>query len=387
MKRNYDDKTLKALREEERIESIYGTEVVVRKVPFENRKGILDPRLKAAYDAKKDINGVIAPPFDPAKLELPADEILLILQQLTDAGAKKREEEAMAARPDGSADDLTDVDIECKWGEIDSDGRKAGFYRYKPTGRAERKRPCFISIHGGGWALGHPMRNDPFCRYLADKVDAIVFDVDYALAPQHRFPAGLNDCWNILKYVYDNADSLGIDKTKIVVGGGSAGGNLTAALALKDRDNKTGMIALHVPMVPCMILRDYKVEGYNVSADDYDFAEETIAYTGKPEVPERTMEIAKMVDGYVGIDGGKDPYASPLLAEDFTGLPKAIVQVSGLDNLWPHGVHYGKFMRNGGCDVKIIMYEGMDHGSVGSVGLMPQAEDMLLEIIDAMAKL
>lgn len=235
--------------------------------------------------------------------------------------------------------------------------------------------------------MGHPVRNDAFCRYLADKLNAVVFDIDYALSPQQPYPAALDDCMCLLKYIYENSETLGIDKRKIAVGGGSAGGNLAAALTLKDRDDKTNMVALQVLMVSCLLLRNQNVKGYNVTENDYYWSSEAIKYFGKPELPETNIGIKKMVDGYIGENVSVDRYSSPLVAENFSGLPKTLIQVSALDTLWPQGVYYGKFLREAGCDVKIVMYEGMDHSSVGVVGEYPQTEDILLEIISAIETL
>ena len=388
MKRNYEIEDVALLRKEQKEEEFFGTNVLVRYIPHERRKGMIDPRLKASMDAKADANGVIAPPpFDPAMLALPAEKILLYLQKLYDDSAKKKEEEALRLRPDGSADDIVEGDIICERGEIKTQDSAIGFYKYQSKNADKNNRPCYISIHGGGWCMGHPVRNDTACRFLADKANVVVFDIDYSLSPQYPYPAALNDCWNLLKYIYTNAEALGIDKKRICVGGGSAGGNLAAALALKDRDEQTKMIAMQILMVPCLLLRSQEVKGYNVSENDYYFSEEAIKYYGKPEVPEKTIGIGKMVDGYIGEKGVMDSYISPLISENFAGLPKTLIQVSTLDTLWVHGVHYGKFLRNAGCDVKIIMYEGMDHGSVGAVGIYPQAEDFLSEMVEAIENL
>ncbi len=376
MKRMYSELELKALREEQEIKTIYGTEVIVRKIPFEKQKGVMDPRWMAfKYEDKKSESGMVPPAFPREWLSLPNNELLLKIQTAMASSLAKKDEREKDK----------EFDTDCVWEEIPFPGRAVGFYRYEANGQAKTDRPCVIMIHGGGWFMGKPLKNDPSLLYLSERTNAVVYDVDYALAPKNKYPAALNDCWNLLQYIYKNAETLGIDKKKIVVAGGSAGANLSAALALKDRNEKTNMLAMQILMVPAVLLADGKeVEGYNGSEKDFEIAEEVEKLVGKIEPMEKSVALRLMVKGYVENypEDAFDSYVSPLCEKDLSGLPKTLIMTASLDALWPQGIFYAKRLREAGVEVKAIRYEGIEHETNGEFGITPQAEDLYMELVE-----
>lgn len=377
MKRTYGLRELNALREEQEIKTIYGTDIIVRKIPFETRKGIMDPRwMMFKYSDKKSESGMVPPAFPPEWLSLPNDELLAKIQAGMAAVLSKKDERVK----DG------DFNAECVWDEVAFPERTVGFYRYEASGRGKTNRPCVIMLHGGGWFMGKPLKNDSALLFLAERTNAVVYDVDYALAPQNKYPAALTDCWNLLRYVYENAEFLGIDKHRIVIAGSSAGGNLSAALALKDRDEKTNMLAMQILMVPVLLLAPGReIEGYNASANDFETSEEVEKLIGKIEPMENSIALRLMVKGYIETypDDAFTSYLSPLCEKDLQGLPKTLVMTASLDSLWPQGVFYVKRLRDAGVDVKAIRYEGIEHETSGEFGVTPQIEDLYMEISDA----
>ncbi len=377
MKRTYGLEELNALREEQEIKTIYGTDIIVRKVPFENGKGIMDPRWKLfKYADKKSESGMVPPAFPPEWLSLPNDELLAKIQ----AGMAA----VLAKKDDREKDE--EFSAECVWDKVTFPERTVGFYRYEANGQDRINRPCVIMLHGGGWFMGKPLKNDSALLFLAERTNAVVYDVDYALAPQNKYPAALNDCWNLLRYIYENAESLGIDKRKIVIAGSSAGGNLSAALALKDRDEKTNMLAMQILMVPALLVAPGKeIEGYCASGSDFEVSEEVEKLIGKIEPMENSIALRLMVKGYIKTypDDAFASYISPLCEKDLRRLPKTLVMTASLDSLWPQDVFYVKRLRDAGVDVKAIKYEGIEHETCGEFGIAPQTEDLYMEVAEA----
>ncbi len=110
--------------------------------------------------------------------------------------------------------------------------------------------PLFINIHGGGFVRGYQKRDTVFCAYVADSLGCKVIDIDYRLAPEHPFPIPLNECYDVVKWAFDHAEELNVDTEHIAVGGHSAGGNLTAALALMANQTKHFRICLQIMDYP-----------------------------------------------------------------------------------------------------------------------------------------
>lgn len=379
MERKYDAETLAALRKEERTENIFGTTVIVRGIPFEKRRGEMDPRWREhKYGGAGAVNNLTKPAFPSEIMQLPAEQILLKIQSLM-AGA-------LDAKPRREED--AEFDVSCTWTTIASGGREVGAYRYERRSGAKEGRCCVLLLHGGGWFMGKPVYNDLTARYIAQNADALVFDVDYSLAPQNKFPAALEDVWSVLEYVSEHAETLGIARNKIAVMGGSAGANLAAALSLKDRDEGKGRLALQILQVPVVLLADIPVEGYSASEADFELSDEVEKLLGKQEPMEKSAALKLMVEGYVEHypDDVRQPYLSPMLG-DLKGVAPALMHVASLDSLWPQGIFYARRLREAGVYVRVIKYDGIEHETDGEVGVTPQAEDFLMEVCAALRAL
>lgn len=135
-------------------------------------------------------------------------------------------------------------------------------------------RPALVYLHGGGFRMGSRRSTEHSMRLLAQYSSAAVFSVEYRLAPEHRFPCATDDAWNALRWVYRHAAELDVDRARILIGGDSAGGNLAAACARRDRNMRTGILKGQLLVYPVLSQCEPALPGYHFSAGDYEICEE-----------------------------------------------------------------------------------------------------------------
>ena len=239
---------------------------------------------------------------------------------------------------------------------------------YSPVGTDE-VLPLLIYFHGGGWTLGSIDSHDSTCRFIAREGGLKVLSVDYRLAPEFTFPTPVEDCLASFRYVRDNAVELGVDATRIAVGGDSAGGNLATVVCHLTRDAAETMPAFQLLFVPATDMsagtRSYETfgEGFFLTRSNMDWYEET----------------------YIRSDDDRtDPRASPLLAEDFSGLPPAHVATGGFDPLRDEGEAYARKMSEAGVTVSLRRHSSLVHPFVNAVGTSPAARAALYEAVGAL---
>ncbi len=265
------------------------------------------------------------------------------------------------------------------------EGRRVGLWRYYLRRRAESPRPCLFYIHGGGWVAGSVYTVENPCKLIAELADAVVFNIDYSLAPEAKYPAAVNELWEALRHIYQNADAYGIDREKILAAGDSAGGNFAAVLALKDREEGTHMIAAQFLLYPGVVLGNTAPEGYVCSKEDFDVS---------PEERDRVMpalnlgrrggrdgELDEMTKLYVSDPAhAETPYVSPALAGDFQGLAPAVIATAEYDGLRVQGEFYGGQLAAAGVPVQVMRYAGCFHAFLDRLGYVPQSEDVCREM-------
>ncbi|RQH01263.1 alpha/beta hydrolase [Natrarchaeobius oligotrophus] len=225
---------------------------------------------------------------------------------------------------------------------------------YDPGTGGEREaaasRPGILYFHGGGWVLGSVETHDGTCRTLAAESGYPVVSVDYALAPEHPFPAGLCDCYAALEWLADAASELGIDPDRIALAGDSAGGNLAAATALLARDRDGPSIAYQVLVYP--VTGDpTDTDAYEENADGYLLTADEIAWFRRHYFEDP-------------IDEG-NVYAFPRRAADLSALPPATIVTAGFDPVRDDGAAYADRLEEAGVAVTYRNYEDMIHGFFG----------------------
>ena len=220
---------------------------------------------------------------------------------------------------------------------------------YRPTGLSPSggPPPLLVWLHGGGWVIGDLTTADPTAREMCAGAGVVVASVDYPLAPEHPFPSGPEACLAVTRRLAEEADALGVDPARIAVGGDSAGGNLAAVTALLARDRGGPPLAFQLLVYP---------------ATDLLLSFPSVRHNGEGYgLTERAMEW--FANHYLS-DGGdpKDPMASPMYADDLSGLPPALVITAEFDPLRDEGEAYAKRMQEAGVPVTASRYDGQIHG-------------------------
>jgi len=240
---------------------------------------------------------------------------------------------------------------------------------YRPE--AEKPLPAVVYFHGGGWVVGSIESHDPVCRALAARTPCTVVSVGYRLAPEHRFPAAVEDAWNAAAWVSQHAEELGADPERLVVAGDSAGGNLAAAVALRARDRGLAL-ALQVLIYP-VIDHDLDSAGYRQHGSGLNLTRAKMEWYWRQ---------------YLGRGDSADPDASPIRAASHTGVAPALVQTAEYDPLAHEGEEYARTLRDAGVPVRATRYEGQIHGFVRLAALCgAAAADAIEEIAVALRAL
>jgi acetyl esterase len=241
-------------------------------------------------------------------------------------------------------------------------GGKVAVRAYRPV--LAETLPALVFFHGGGWTIGDLDTHDVVCRHLAAGARCAVFSVDYRLAPEHPFPAAVDDCFFAAEYVRKNAGSLKVDPKRIAVGGDSAGGNLAAVVALMARDEPGPPLCGQLLIYPATDQRcafpshERNAEGYLLTRDAIRFFR--AGYLPNPA--DRT-----------------DWRASPLLAASHAGLPPAFVLTAGYDPLVDEGRAYAEQLAAAGVQVAYKEYSDMVHGFILFGGVVDTANAAVAE--------
>ncbi|MDA0790623.1 MAG: alpha/beta hydrolase [Proteobacteria bacterium] len=220
--------------------------------------------------------------------------------------------------------------------------------------KSDRKgQPAVLWIHGGGYILGSA--EDERARVIAATLDCTVCSVDYRLAPEHPFPAGSNDCYAALEWLFTEADALGIDASRVAIGGASAGGGMAAGLALMNRDKANHTLVFQLLIYPMI---------------DNLHATESGRYENHPIWNQGTSFNAweMYLDGTPGEQAS--PYAAAARATDLTGLPPAYICVGSEDLFRDEDLEYARALVAANVPTEIAVFPGMYHGGEGFV---PQA--------------
>ncbi|MHC4401943.1 MAG: alpha/beta hydrolase [Planctomycetota bacterium] len=218
---------------------------------------------------------------------------------------------------------------------------------YVPEGA--RPLPAFVFFHGGGWVLGSVDTHDNLCASIANAAGCLVVSVDYRLAPEHKYPASVDDAYAATQWVVENAERIGADGRRVAVGGDSAGGNLAAAVCLMARDRAAFELVLQVLIYPIVDF-SFDTPSYRENADGYFLTRDTMRWFWQCYL--RTDE------------DGRHPYASPLRANHFGNLPGALVITAEYDPLRDEGEAYAARLREAGAPVTLTRYDGMIHAFI-----------------------
>ncbi|MCH7323963.1 alpha/beta hydrolase [Solibacillus sp. MA9] len=234
---------------------------------------------------------------------------------------------------------------------------------YTPEGEGDF--PIFIYLHGGGWVLGDLDTVDIPCRSIANQAECIVVSVDYRRAPEYKFPVPLEDCYEAALWVAKNAGEWQGDSTKISIGGDSAGGNLATCVALKARDEQGPTFVSQILIYPVTDL-SFSTNSYKENGEGYFLTQDSMEWFARH---------------YINTEEDKlNPYVAPLLTEDLSNLPPAVVITAGYDPLCDEGLAYANRLQEAGIQVEYTCYEGMIHGFFWMAGIMDKGKQAIEQV-------
>jgi acetyl esterase len=246
------------------------------------------------------------------------------------------------------------------------DGQPLRLRTYQP--RSTPVGAC-LYFHGGGWVLNNIDTHDDLARRLTAASGCVFVSVDYRLAPEHKYPAAIEDAYVALQWLSVHADELKFNRSHIAVCGDSAGGNIAAAVCLMTRDRggpKIAFQALTYPITDC----DLDRSSYHTNADGYFLTRSQMVWFWDQYVRSR--------------DQMSEPYASPIRATSLSGLPPALIQTAEFDPLCDEGKAYADALHAAGIPVRFHRYDGMIHAFVKRVDQFDAATQAIQEIGDAL---
>ncbi len=235
---------------------------------------------------------------------------------------------------------------------------------YRPR-ESDTPLPVLIWYHGGGWVLGSLELADLTCRQMAVDADCVVVSVDYRLAPEHVFPAAIDDCVSAAQWVHGNATELEIDPQRIAVGGDSAGGNLAACVAFAA--HQQGLSLVQQLLVYPVIDADFERPSYWNNGEGFLLTRDAMIYYWDTYVPDSTQRT--------------DPRVAPIHADNLSGLASAWIITAELDPLRDEAEAYGDALREAGVEATTKRYDGMIHAFFNM-----QTDELVSEVTAATAE-
>ncbi len=239
---------------------------------------------------------------------------------------------------------------------------------YRPSGTAGSDvRPVLGEFHGVGGLLGDLDSHDGVCRRFANAAKCRVVSVDYRMAPEHKYPAAVDDCLAATRFVFDSAADLGVDPARIAVGGDSAGGNLAAVMALMARDGTLPPIAYQLLIYPATDMMMTSVSARTMTED----------------VTLTSATMRWFIDHYLRTpEDGRAWQASPLRAADLSGTAQALVLTCAYDPLCDEGIAYAQRLEREGVRVAHLHFSDQPHGFM-TMGRIIRAADTAIDMMAA----
>lgn len=262
---------------------------------------------------------------------------------------------------------------------LETDSGMVPVVLYNPGGNVDR--PVTIYFHGGGFFGGSTKVVENACKLLAERSGALVVSVDYALAPEHKFPEGLLQCWQAVQWVYTHANELGVNPDKLAVMGDSAGGNLAIGCCMLDRKS---IIKMQILLYPCVLLNLAKAD-WNEAAYQMDEQYQPLLHGMVHSIGDSvTLLNAVYVDEPDKID---NPLISPLLVDSLAAMPTTMIVAAEYDYLRQQNEQFALRLSEDKVDTILYLYKGMGHSFFEHTGEFPQAEDCTNEAAEAIKSL
>jgi acetyl esterase len=253
-------------------------------------------------------------------------------------------------------------DLVCEDGLIPTPAGQVKIRIYRPSPR--EGLPIMAFFHGGGWVTGDLDRHDPLCRELTARIGCVTVSVDYRLAPENKFPAGLDDCYAAVQWAAANASSLGADASRLALCGDSSGGNLAAATSLLARDRGGPQIICQALLYP-VLDSSLDTPSQRSLAEGYFLTRQRMEWYWKQYVKNDADRV--------------NPYASPAHAAELKNLPAAIIFTAEFDPLRDEGASYAQRLERAGVKTTYRCYEGTIHGFISFAAAIDKGKQAIAE--------
>ena len=251
---------------------------------------------------------------------------------------------------------------------LDTDADGVPVRVYQPGG--EGPFPVVMMFHGGGWVIGDLTTADGQSREVCRQAQAVVISVDYRLAPEHRFPAAADDCYTATLWAARSAQGYGGDPSRLALAGDSAGGNLAAVVAQMIRDKGGPAVAFQLLVYPVTDGVNFDTPSYHENGQDYMLTAESMHWFWNHYAP--------------NAEDRRNPYASPVLAENLADLPAALVMTAEYDPLRDEGEAYAEKLAKAGVEVEVVRCDGLIHGFFGQARTVQAAVEPMARACEAL---
>ena len=251
---------------------------------------------------------------------------------------------------------------------LDTDADGVPVRVYQPVG--EGPFPVVMMFHGGGWVIGDLTTADAQSREVCRQAEAVVVSVDYRLAPEHPFPAAINDCYAATRWAAQSADRYRGDPSRLALAGDSAGGNLAAVVAQMIRDGGGPAVSFQLLVYPVTDGVNFDTPSYHENGQDYMLTAESMHWFWNHYAPNARDRV--------------NPYASPLLADNLADLPAALVMTAEYDPLRDEGEAYAEKLAKAGVEAEVVRCDGLIHGFFGQARTVQAAVEPMAQACKAL---
>lgn len=359
MDKKYDESLVKLLKKRQKMTDYHGAPLLVKNLPDCDDKGAMDPRLYD--DMKKQLFIMSWVPSKWMKMNVSEKGIANLRKMFN---AKK-------------SIPCVETDIYKKEKKVPAeDGYQIPIRIYKDK-KESKKKPVLYYIHGGGFFGGSPDVVEESVKMLVEKTGICVVSPDYRLAPENPYPTGHRDCFSVLKWIYENADSFGGDKDYVFVAGDSAGGNLAQYCTSRDREDGYHLIKGQLLLYPTLNMAGVKDEYFQPGMEQFEMT------------PKQKRGLSKMIGMFGGMTAGleailgtkdvKNDYLNPY-TRDAKNNPPTFLTAGEHDFLKIETLGYGVKLHKAGVETKMVLYKGFGHAFFDNTGVYPQCEDCIDEM-------
>lgn len=355
--KEYSDLSIKKLNENITNLSVDGVNVEIKEIPDATDSDIIYPKLlqdvEAMYQRSKNVGN--------------KDQLVPSIEEIR---------EMMG----GFNYNLNTVEIYTRYVEVSTSYGQVPIFIYYPR-KIKEKRPALLYAHGGAFFGGSVFAVENQCRLIAERANCVVCNIDYSLSPKSAYPAQLKQVYECLSYLYLNAKIYNIDESQIYIAGDSAGGNITAATVQMDRDKNTNYIKGQILIYAKLTFTNHLLEGYSRDLSKFKLSEDQKKYL--EVITEIGSDESNVGDERIYVQGKYDittSYISPVFGKK-TGIPKTLFLQAEYDGLRLEGEFYAKQLKDSGVPIKMVRYRGVTHGFFDKLGILPQTEDVVNEIV------